>query len=158
MKNRFNKDASVSARIEMKDKIALKKSGYNVRQAIEYFNSVSSNKLEALKIEQYFLNKEIEDTKYNLIAMEMKAEDLQKEIDNYHIERISYLRVESYKKIVELYTRDNTNSSFNDFVAGRYIQEKFIEPECSKFPDCDMESFCSDLIDYYNDVIIVDWV
>ena len=152
----FNKDASVSARIKIQDKVKLKKSGYNVREAIEYFNSVSSNKLESLKIEQFFLNKQIEEAKYDLIAMEMKSEELQKEIDNYHIERISYLRVESYKKIVELYTRDITNSSFSEFVNGRYIREKFIEPECDKFPDCDLESFCSDLVDYYNDVIVVD--
>ena len=35
----------VSARITPLDKEKLKRSGYNTREAIEYFNSVASNKL-----------------------------------------------------------------------------------------------------------------
>ena len=156
MVNRDYKDKSVSARISAEDKYKLKKSGYNVRQAIEYFNDVSSNKLDALKIEQFFLNKDIEETKYDLIAMEMRAEDLQREIDKYHIEKLSYLRVDSYQRIINKYNNYNSNGSFEEFINGTYINDHFIVPECNKFPDCDMETFCQDLIEYYHSVALVE--
>lgn len=156
MANRNYKDKSVSARISEEDKYKLKKSGYNVRQAIEYFNDVSINKFDALKIEQFFLNKEIEQAKYDLIAMEMRAEDLQKEIDKYHIERVSYIRVESYQRIISKYNSYSSKQSFEEFINGTYINDHFISPECDKFPDCDMETFCRDLVEYYHSVALIE--
>lgn len=151
----FNKEARISARIHISEKEKLKKSGYNAREAIEYFNSISGRKIESLKIEEYFLNKEVEHLKEELIIKERRLDILQKTIDDYHIDKVSYLRVESYQRIITLYNRDRTNQSFEEFIGGNYIQEKFIESEVNKFPECDVEEYCSDLIDYYNDVILV---
>ena len=152
---RFPKEAHISARIHESEKEKLKRTGYNVREAIEYFNRIANNKVESLKIEEFFLNREIEDLRDLLIIKERKLDRIQQEINEHHIERVSALRVDSYQKIIELYNRDRTNQSFEDFVGGSYIREKFISMEVVKFPECDMESFCSDMLDYYNDVIIV---
>ena len=151
----FNKEAQISARIHISEKEKLKRSGYNARQAIEYFNSIASKKVESLKIEEYFLNKEIEDLRENLILKERRLDKLQKLIDEFHIDKLSSLRVDSYHKIIDLYNRDRTNQSFEEFIGGNYIREKFIVVEVDKFPECDVDEFCSDLLDYYNDVILV---
>ena len=151
----FNKEARISARVHISEKEKLKKSGYNARQAIEYFNSIANKKVESLKIEEYFLNKEIEDLKEELILKERKLDKLQKVIDEFHIDKLSSLRVDSYHRIIDLYNRDRTKQTFEEFIEGNYIQEKFIEVEVNKFPECDMEEFCNDLLNYYNDVILV---
>ena len=151
----FPKEAMVTARIHQSEKNKLKKSGYNPRQAIEYFNSIATNKLEALKIEQFFLNREIEERRDELILLERKLERIHKQIDDYQIDRLSNLRVDSYKKIVDLYTRDRTTQSFTDFINGTYIRDKFISVECDKFPDCSMDEFCVELVDYYENVILI---
>lgn len=151
----FNKEAQISARIHISEKEKLKRSGYNARQAIEYFNSVASNKLDSLKIEEYFLNKEIEDLKMDLIVKEMRLDEIQKTLDEYHIDKLSTLRVDSYKKIIGIYNRDRTNQSFEQFISGNYIQREFISVEVDKFPECDMDEFCSDLLEYYENVILV---
>ena len=151
----FNKEARISARVHISEKEKLKKSGYNARQAIEYFNSIANKKVESLKIEEYFLNKEIEDLKEELILKERKLDKLQKVIDEFHIDKLSSLRVDSYHRIIDLYNRDRTKQTFEEFIEGNYIQEKFIEVEVNKFPECDMEEFCNDLLNYYEDVILV---
>ena len=159
--NKFPKEARVSARVRMHDKELLKKNGYNTRHAVEYFNHVASNKLEALKIEAYFLDKEIEDREYWHAVEEREIElnkerlaKLQRAIDEYHIDVSSSLRVDSYHKIIQLYNRDMTNQSFEEFINGQYIQDKFIRIEVDKFPDCDMNLFCSELLEYYESVIL----
>lgn len=153
MSRKVPKEARISARVHISEKEKLKKNGYNARHAIEYFNHASSKKLDALKIEQFFLNKEIEDLKYDLIAKEMKLESIQKQIDECHIDKLSSLRVESYQKIIDIYNRWNTNESFEDFINGGYVREKFIESEVPV--DCDIDTFCDDLLNYYDDVILV---
>lgn len=151
----FNKEARISARVHISEKEKLKKTGYNAREAIEYFNNIASRKIDSLKIEEYFLNKEIEDMREELIHKERRLEQLQKSIDEFHIDKISSLRVDSYQKIIDLYNRDITNISFEEFMTGNYIQEKFINVEVNKFPDCDVEEYCNGLLDYYNDVILI---
>lgn len=151
----FNKEARISARVHISEKEKLKKTGYNAREAIEYFNSIAGKRIESLKIEEYFLNKEIEDMREELIRKERRLEQLQKTIDEFHIDKVSSLRVDSYQKIIDLYNRDITNISFEEFVNGNYIQEKFINVEVGKFPDCDVGEYCNGLLDYYNDVILV---
>ena len=70
------KEATVSARINQTEKDKLKQTGYNTRQAIEYFNSVFSDELESLKIEKYFLLDEIEETKLKLKILEHQLEEI----------------------------------------------------------------------------------
>ena len=68
------KEATVSARINQSEKD--KQTGYNTRQAIEYFNSVFSDELESLKIEKYFLLDEIEESKLKLKILEHQLEEI----------------------------------------------------------------------------------
>jgi len=151
----FPREARISARVHESDKVKLKKSGYNARQAIEYFNSLTSKKIDSLKIEEYFLNKEIEDLKDILIVKERKLDLLQKAIDDYHIDKVSSLRVDSYQRIISKFNSYNTTDTFEEFVSGEYVRSKFIEREVEKFPDCDMDDFCGELLEYYQDVILV---
>lgn len=151
----FNKEARISARVHIAEKEKLKKSGYNAREAIEYFNNVYHDKIGALKIEEFFLNKEIEDMKELLIVKERRLSKIQQTIDEFHIDKLSYLRVDSYQRIIGIYNRDKTNQTFEEFINGQYIQDKFIRSEVEKFPDCDLVTFCEDLLKYYEDVILV---
>lgn len=151
----FLKFERISARIHPSQKEKLKKSGYNAREAIEYFNSISNKKIDSLKIDEYFLNKEIEELKEQLILKERRLESIQKVINDMHVDRLSSLRVDSYQEIIDLYNRNNTKKSFEDFIGGQYIRDKFISLEVDKFPDCDMDTFCNDLLDYYEDVILI---
>lgn len=155
MKNTFNKEAKISARIHESYKRKLKNSGYNARQAIEYFTQITGKKLDSLKIDEYFLNKEIEELKEILIIKERRLNKIQNEINNMHIDRLSSLRVDSYQKIIDKYNRNNTTQSFETFINGSYVRKEFISNELCKFPDCDMDEFCNDLLNYYNDVILV---
>lgn len=153
--SKFYKTEKISARIHPSEKNKLKKSGYNVRQAVEYFNSVVSTKVGALKIEEKFLMDEIEELEDLIASKERRLNKIQLLIDEYHVDTLSYLRTDSYRKIIELYNRDRTKQSFEEFISGSYIKDKFISVELEKFPDCDMDEFCSGLLEYYNDVILV---
>lgn len=150
----FNKEATISARIHMSEKEKLRKSGYNTRQVVEYFNSVVTNRFDALCVEEYFLNKEIEDLKLDLIVKEMRLEDIQREKDNYQIDMLSKLRVDSYKKMITKFNYDNTNQSFESFLEGAYIKQ-LINEEVRTIPNCSYEEYVEGLVDYHKNVILV---
>ena len=154
----FTKFDRISARIHPSEKEKLKKSGYNARQAIEYFNSLAGRKIDALKIEEHFLNKEIEEMREELILKERRLAKIQQIIDEVHIDRLSSLRVDSYQVIIDMfntYKKTSSNTTFEQFVNGSYIHDKFISDEAGKFPECDVDTFCEDLIEYYNEVVLV---
>lgn len=155
IKLKFNKEARVSARIHESEKEKLQRSGYNVREAVEYFNSVVSTKIGALKIEEKFLLDEIEELNDLLALKERKLSRIQVLINDYHVDTLSSLRTDSYMKIIALYNRDKSKQSFEEFVGGNYIQEKFISVEAHKFPELDVDEYVRDLLKYYNDVILV---
>ncbi len=150
----FNKESTISARIHISEKEKLKRSGYNTRQAVEYFNSVVTNRFEALCVEEFFLNKEIEDLKMDLIVKEMRLEELQKEKDNLQIDNLSKLRVDSYKKMISKFNYDNTNQDFESFLQGSYIQQLIVE-EVSMIPNCSFDDYVEGLVDYHRNVILV---
>lgn len=150
----FNKEATISARIHMSEKEKLKRSGYNTRQAVEYFNSVVTNRFDALCVEEFFLNKEIEDLKMLLVSKEMRLEEVQLEKDNLQIDKLSKLRVDSYKKMVSMFNYDNTNQEFDEFLQGSYIQ-KLIREEVQMIPNCTYDEYVDGLVDYHENVILV---
>lgn len=150
----FNKEATISARIHMSEKEKLKRSGYNTRQAVEYFNSVVTNRFDALCVEEFFLNKEIEDLKMLLVSKEMRLEEVQLEKDNLQIDKLSKLRVDSYKKMVSIFNYDNTNQEFDEFLQGSYIQ-KLIMEEVQMIPNCTYDEYVDGLVDYHENVILV---
>ena len=150
----FNKEATISARIHISEKEKLKKSGYNTRQAVEYFNSVVTNRFEGLCIEEFFLNKEIEELKLDLIVKEMRLDEIQKEKDNLQMDNLSKLRVYSYKNMVAKFNYDNTNQDFETFLQGSYIQQ-LISEEVSMIPNCSFDEYVDGLINYHKNVILV---
>ena len=149
----FNKFARVSARLHQSEKEKLKKTGYTARHAIEYFNQLALKEVDRLSIDEHFLNKEIEDLKFELIAKEMKLEEIQKRKDDLYTSYLSELRVKSYQKIVSMFGGNSTKESFDDFITGKYVNEVIISEVISL--DCSMEDYKQGLLDYYNDVILV---
>lgn len=143
--------ARVSARVHESEKEKLKKSGRTARHAIEYFNKVSCTALDSLKIEEFFLNKDIEDLKLDLIAKEMKLEKILKKKDELYCANLSELRVESYRKIIGLFNQDNTNKSFDDFIGGTYVKD-MINKEILGL-DCSVDEYVEGLNKYYVNVI-----
>jgi len=150
----FNKYARVSARLHQSEKEKLKKSGYTARHAIEYFNHLSLNEVDRLSIEEHFLNKEIEELRYDLIAKEMRLDEIQKKKDSLYTSRLSELRVKSYQKIISMFGESNgKNESLEDFITGKYVND-IIESEVGHL-GCNLEDYKTGLFDYYNDVILV---
>jgi len=149
----------VTARIHPADKEKLKKSGYNARQAIEYFNKISGSDVDQLSIEEYFLNKEIEDLKYILIGKEAKLEDIQHKKDEIYKGTLSELRIKSYQYIISMYTDVDDSSAgrvkepFEEFIEGRYIENTMIKELASV--QCPLDEYKEGLLDYYHNVILV---
>ena len=153
--------ARISARIHESDKQLLKDNNRNPREAIEYYNKVCSTKTGYLKVKEFFLQKEIDEMKYDLIAKEMELADIQKKLNDICVDNLSELRVKSYQKIIGLYGLDDTkgtgaklNEPFEDFIQGSYIQDT-IHKECILFPEVDPEEYEKGLLDYFNNVIKV---
>jgi len=149
----FNKYARVSARLHQSEKDKLKKSGYTARHAIEYFNQLALSEVDKLSIDEYFLNKEIESLKFDLIAKEMQLEEIQKRKDELYTSHLSELRVKSYQKIISLYGDTSSNETFDEFITGRYVSEVISSETVSL--DCNLEEYKKGLLNYYNDVILV---
>lgn len=149
----FDKYARVSARLHPSEKEKLKKTGYTARHAIEYFNQLALKEVDRLSIEEHFLNKEIEDLKFDLIAKEMKLEEIQKRKDELYNSYLSELRVKSYQKIVSMFGNNSSNETFDEFITGKYVNEVIVSEVTNL--DCSMEDYKQSLLDYYNDVILV---
>lgn len=155
----FSKGAMISARVHESEKRKLQKSGYTARHAIEYFNKIISNEVEALNIEEYFLNKEIEDKKYDLITLERKLEDIQLRKDKIYKGHLSKLRIDSYQNIINEYngaigeTTGKLSMPFKEFVEGKFIQRMIINE--LKPLNCPLDEYVEGLLDYYENVILV---
>lgn len=148
----------ISARVHPSEKEKLKKSGYNAREAIEYFNKVANTEVDSLSIEEYFLNKEIEDLKYTLISKEARLADIQKRKDDLYKCNLSELRVQSYHKIISMYNDVDdktgvTNTPFEEFIEMRYIENTIIKELASV--QCPLDEYKEGLLSYYQDVILV---
>ena len=159
MANKFTMWGRVSARVHESDKQLLKDNDRTVREAVEYYNKVCSTTVGYLKVQEFFLKKEIDEMKYLLIAKEMELADIQKKLNDICIDNLSELRVKSYQKIIGLYGLEGSESngsqlkeSFEDFIKGSYIQD-VISKESIIIPEVDREEYERGLLDYFNNVI-----
>ena len=151
----FNKFARVSARLHQSEKEKLRKTGYTARHAIEYFNHIALSEVERLSIDEHFLNQEIQDLKMDLIAKEMELDEIQKRKDELYKSQLSELRIKSYQKIVSLFGDSNSsNESFEQFIEGSFVKDTIVS-EVISLPDCTVEEYKCELLNYYNDVILV---
>ena len=154
----FPKYERISARVHPSDKEKLKKSGYNAREAIQYFNEIATKEVDSLSIEEYFLNKEIKELKYTLISKEAELEDIQKRKDEIYKSHLSELRIRSYQNIIGMYNdvdekTSQTKASFEEFIEMNFIEQTMIK-ELSKL-QCPLEEYKEGLLNYYHDVILV---
>lgn len=111
--------ARVSAKVTEKDKELLKKSGYNPRHAIEYFVKEVTSKQDMIKVEKYFLEKEINDLKMDIIVREMRLEQINDELDLVNVDGVDYDNetVNSFEKTKNLYLNNfSTHCSLEDFL------------------------------------------
>ena len=141
----------ISARVHPSEKEKLKKSGYNAREAIEYFNKVANTEVDSLSME-------IEDLKYTLISKEARLTDIQKRKDDLYKCNLSELRVQSYQKIISMYTDVDdktgvTKTPFDEFIEMRYIENTIIKELASV--QCPLDEYKEGLLSYYQDVILV---
>lgn len=154
----FPKYERISARIHPLEKEKLKKSGYNAREAIQYFNELANNEVDSLSIEEYFLNKEIEEMKYALIAKEAQLEDIQIRKDEIYKSHLSELRIRSYQNIIGMYNdvdenTSQTKASFEEFIEMKFIEQTMIKDLASL--QCPLDEYKEGLLNYYRDVILV---
>ncbi|MBO6123127.1 MAG: hypothetical protein J6P09_04745 [Methanobrevibacter sp.] len=159
MANKFTMYGRVSARVHESDKQLLKDNNRTAREAVEYYNKVCSTTTGYLKVKEFFLQKEIDEMKYQLIAKEMELADIQKKLNDICIDNLSELRVKSYQKIIGLYGLDTPidtggglKETFDEFIKGSYIQE-MISKESILFPEVDQDEYERGLLDYFNNVI-----
>lgn len=155
----FTMYGRVSARVHESDKQLLKDNKRTAREAIEYYNKVCSTITGYLKTKEFFLQKEIDEMKYELIAKEMELADIQKKLNDICIDNLSELRVKSYQKIIGLYGLDepvNTGcalkETFEEFIQGSYIQD-MIRKESLLIPEVDKDEYEGGLLEYFNNVI-----
>lgn len=76
-------DTIVSARIDKTEKDKLKTTGYNARQAIEYFNSLFADEIESLRIQKFFLMEEIIKQNEKLLILKHQLEELNRLEERY---------------------------------------------------------------------------
>ncbi len=147
------KKIPITGKVHESDKEKLKKSGYNVRQAVEYFNKVVLNEYDKLDIDEFFINKELEDAKDEVIRLERKLESIQVKKDKLYRDKLSDFRVNSYCKVLSIFNEDTTNQSLDHFLEGSYVKD-IIRKEVID-TDCTVDDYIGGLKEYYEKVILV---
>ena len=90
-------DEVISGRVTARDKKLLKDSGYNVRDAVSFFLNARGSPKKKLLVDKHFiqeeicrLNKIIDDLKMDLIAEEMKLEEINNQLGIVELNGIEY--------------------------------------------------------------------
>ena len=103
-----------SGRVTSRDKKLMKDSGYTVRDAVSFFLSVRSSPEKALLVDKHFiqenisnLNDEIDSLKMDVIAEEMKLEEINKKLGIIELNGKEYsLEVsQAVDRIIQRYSR-----------------------------------------------------
>ena len=72
----------ISGRVSVRQKTLLKRSGYNVRDAVDFFLRHAAKKDKKLAIDKFFLEDEIKDIKNNISEKELECINLEKKLQN----------------------------------------------------------------------------
>lgn len=144
----------ITAKLNPAEKEKLKQSGYNSREAIEYFNSMVNNVKDRLDIDAFFLNKEINQLKEELLVREKRLEEINKQQELITQDDDTLLKTESYKKIIRMYRSDNTKSKkeFKDYINEGFIHNTILNEIISI--DSTVEEYTTGLLSFYEDTII----
>ena len=98
-----------SGRVTSRDKKLMKDSGYTVRDAVSFFLSVRSSPEKALLVDKHFIqeNDEIDSLKMDVIAEEMKLEEINKKLGIIELNGKEYsLEVsQAVDRIIQRYSR-----------------------------------------------------
>ena len=155
----FPKSSRVSARVHPSIKKMIDESRYNAAELLEYAIRERTNEKKIMEIEEYFLIKEIDDMKYELIVKEKRLDDLQKLKKAMYGDDLSELQLNSYQKIISMYSEyseqfknkyDEANYSLEQFIQLKGIQQNIIGDLA--ILDCPMDKYVEGLLDYYQDV------
>ena len=80
----------VGGKVHPKEAKLLKESQYTVRHAVEFFIAhITSNK-KKLEVEKFFLEEEYRDKKIDLIPVEQRIEEINKELGVLDVEGVEY--------------------------------------------------------------------
>ena len=75
------KSEVVTAKLDPNEKAKLKKSGYNARQAIEYFNMAKGKPCENIEIDLHFMKQDLRSAKVNLMQKEYEIKELEEKLE-----------------------------------------------------------------------------
>ena len=78
---RPTKSEVVTAKLDPGEKAKLKKSGYNARQAIEYFNMARGKPCENIEIDLHFMKQDLRSTKVDMMQKEYMIKDLEERLE-----------------------------------------------------------------------------
>lgn len=148
-------DQIISGRVSARQKTLLKKSGYNVRDAVDFFLKYAAKKDKKLAIDKFFLEDEIQTMKNKIskdelecIKLEKKLQDINSELGVLNINDNEYdLRVlDAFSRIYQRYSihKDKSNLPLGDFIMNNKV---FIETQGAV---CGMEydNFIDGFVDY----------
>lgn len=135
----------VGGKLRPMDKKILTDSKYNVRHAIEYFNTKITDPKKFLEVEKYFLEEELRELKLDSIVIERKIDEINQElcIQEYSVELNNFLD----------YVRDDYTQ-----VAREYGQKQYdIRGNLARYPiedyiDSNLDFFVSKANDIQMDV------
>ena len=146
-------DQIISGRVTARDKKLLKDSGYNVRDAVEYFihNSISTK--QKLVVEKHFilkniksLNEEIESLKMDVIDEEMRLEKINNQLGVVEINGNEY-SVEinrAVDNVIQRYSR--TSMSLEEYFVQKHLfvenQAAIVEIDVDELEDLVKEKLC----------------
>lgn len=75
------KTAMVTAKLDPNEKAKLQKTGYNAREAIEYFNMARGKPCENIEIDLHFMKKDLRSAKVNLMQKECEIKELEEKLE-----------------------------------------------------------------------------
>lgn len=78
---RPTKTEVVTAKLDPNEKAKLKKTGYNARQAIEYFNFVRGKPCENIEIDLHFMKQNLRSAKVDLMQKEYEIQELEERLE-----------------------------------------------------------------------------
>lgn len=142
----------IGAKVPLAEKEKLSQSGYNCREAVEYFNSMVNNAKDRLSIDAFFLNKEINHLKEELLIKEKRLEEITKQQELITQDNDTLLKTESYKKIIRMYNSDNTKSKkeFSEYIKEGFIHNTILSEVISI--DSTVEDYTAGLVSFYDDM------
>lgn len=141
----------IGVKLSPRDKKLLDDSGYKGRHAVEYFLSHVTSEKHRLEVEKFFLEKELQEKKIDLIPLEQQVERINEELGIVNIAGEDYSRaVKNALKVVKsnyLFAKSKHPSSEFNLLEFIEVNDRMISTQAGM---CEMpvEKFKEAVIDY----------